>query len=337
MARSLQGLRAVRYAPPTMATLTPVSLGEARALGEPFGLDVVELEPLAAGSVNTNVRVDCADGTRWFLRVFEEQDQAGALREHRLLAHLARAELPVAEPVRTSAGATLAEHCGKPAAFYPWLVGEIRCQASVRPEDTERLGATLARVHALSGGLPSPGAGRFGPAELRARLDRVEREASPRYGADVARLRAALPRVLARRDATLPVGVIHGDLFRDNVLWRGDTLTALLDFESACEAPFAYDLAVTLLAWCFGNAFELELVRALLRGYERERPLTAAERAGLAAEAAFACLRFATTRLTDFALRTPEGESPARDYRRFLRRLDALEAGVLDDAFRGGA
>jgi len=134
----------------------------------------------------------------------------------------------------------------------------------------------------------------------------------------------------ALRAKDLELGICHGDLFRDNVLWQGGEVCALLDFESACAGNFAYDLMVTALAWCYGSAFELGLVQGLFDGYRAVRPLPSSELLALRTEGAIGCLRFATTRLTDFSLRVPDGATPGRDYGRFLERLRAIEAGALD-------
>jgi homoserine kinase type II len=176
--------------------------------------------------------------------------------------------------------------------------------------------------------------GRFQPEHIRARLARIRQE-SPEHARDADSIEARLDRYVAARAATLPSGVIHGDLFRDNVLFHGEQIAALLDFESASHGRFAYDLMVTLLAWCYGDdAFDLPLVAAMLSGYKRVRPLTAAEREALPVEGAIACLRFATTRISDFSARAEPGKPPLRDYRRFLSRLEAIEAGELTQAFQ---
>src|SRR5678815_5685700 len=118
---------------------------------------------------------------------------------------------------------------------------------------------------------------------------------------------------------------VHGDLFRDNVLWAGDAVAALLDFESAFRGPLVYDLAVLVLSWCYGDAFEPDLARAMVRGYESVRPLTAQEKRALYTETRFGALRFTITRITDYAMRGGEGRV-MKDWRRFLARTDALEA-----------
>jgi homoserine kinase type II len=199
----------------------------------------------------------------------------------------------------------------------------------------QKLGAALARVHLTTPSLARPPEGRFRITDLRQRLTRVERAEREEFLDDVARIRESLNHYEVERiSQSAPRGVIHSDLFRDNVLWtKQGELAALLDFESACEGAFAYDVMVTLCAWCYSDRFETALVEAFLRGYHALRPIVGQEIAALKVEGAVGCLRFATTRLTDFSLRAPPGQPPLRDYRRFLARLTSIEAGDLDGCF----
>jgi homoserine kinase type II len=92
---------------------------------------------------------------------------------------------------------------------------------------------------------------------------------------------------------------------------------------------------VTIHAWCYGDSFRPDLVGSLLGAYHAVRPLESVELAALPIEGAIAALRFATTRITDFSMRTPPGQRPLRDYRRFLARLEALEQGMLTPHLAG--
>jgi homoserine kinase type II len=168
---------------------------------------------------------------------------------------------------------------------------------------------------------------------MLARLERVEAQGHARLRPQIARIRECYARYIPRRDPGLPLGVCHGDLFRDNVLWQGPRLSALLDFESAAWGNFPYDLMVTALAWCFKDELEIENVKALFVGYSSVRQLTQGERAALEVEGALGCLRFATSRITDFELRASEGAPPARDFRRFFSRLEAIERGAFVPAW----
>jgi homoserine kinase type II len=311
-----------------VALLTALSLDDAKRLARTYGVELASIEALSVGSVNSNFRAQAAGGRTLFARLYEEQGKDGAEGELALLAALAGEGIPVAEPLpRHGALPTLGD---KPFALFPWVEGEILCLGRVTPDACRRVGRALARVHLATPKLPRLGPGRFGPADMLERLARVEREgAKPALLADIQRVRALYARYVAERDPSLPHGVVHGDLFRDNVLWQGGEVAALLDFESAFHGPFVYDLMVTIAAWCYRDAFDLPLVGALVEGYVAERPLDAAEGRAVRVEGALGCLRFVTSRITDFELRAREGERPARDFRRFLARLDAIAAGEL--------
>jgi homoserine kinase type II len=314
-----------------MALLTAITEDDARALLALHGRGPLEaLQPLLAGSVNSNFALR-AGGERFFLRIYEEQDVAGARAEAAMVERLAAAGVPSAPPLRRRDGALVSELRGKPAALFPWRDGTSRGQAQVTTENAARVGEALARVHVAGAG-ERLGPSRFRYEDLGARLDRIAASGDGRFVPSVGPLRDLLATAHAARPAGLPQGLIHGDLFRDNVLWASDgSLSALLDFESASHGTFAFDLMVTVLAWCVGDQLDPTLARALRAGYERVRLLEEVERTALAAEGAFASLRFAITRITDFAMRAPpDGPPPARDWRRFMMRFEKLKALGVD-------
>jgi homoserine kinase type II len=296
---------------------------------------VTSIEALSVGSVNSNFALTAADGRRYFGRLYEEQGRAGALAELALVAALHAAGVPVVQCLPRADGAGVGEHAGKAFIVFPWLDGEILCQGRVSVAACEKLGAALGRMHLTTPSLARPVEGRFRITDLRKRLARIEREGHDEYLDDVERIRESLNHYEVERiSQSAPRGVIHSDLFRDNVLWtKQGELLALLDFEAACEGAFAYDVMVTICAWCYSDRFETALVEGFLRGYHAVRPITGPEVAALKVEGAVGCLRFATTRITDFSLRAPPGQPPLRDYRRFLARLAAIEAGDLDGCF----
>jgi homoserine kinase type II len=308
-----------------------MNLAEARRLGAAYGLDVSSVQALSAGSVNSNFCIETRAGARLFLRVYEEQDLAGAQRELATIAALARLGVPTPAPLERLAGGRAEEHAGKPVGVHPWVDGEILCLGRVTPRVAWQLGRALASVHVCSPELGERSAGRFQVQDLLVRLDQVDR-ADPRFAVDTAFIRQRFERYAGELAARgrLPEGLIHGDLFRDNVLWRAGELVALLDFESASDGLFGYDIMVCVHAWCYGDSYDLALVAALFDGYADVRAPARAEWQALALLGSLAALRFATTRITDFSLRAAPGQAPVRDYKRFLSRLAALEAGVLD-------
>ena len=304
-----------------MALLTPLSFEQAQRVVGEYGLGVAEFCALSEGSVNSNFRVQSSGGESLFLRVYEEQAPSEAAHELQLLTELARAGLPVVEALTRSDGGRLCSHAQKPVALFPWRAGEVICSRRVTAKMLHRLGQSLAGIHiAPVGHLP---AGRFGARQLWKRLARV-REASVISAERLAWLEEALKKSEARSVQELGRGLIHGDLFRDNVLWQGEELSALLDFESASEGIFVYDLMVVALAWCFTDIFEPPRLRSLLSGYESVRPLSSSEWDAAAEEARAVCLRFCITRLTDFEMRSEPDGVATRDYRRFLERYQQI-------------
>jgi len=311
-----------------MGIFTALSVEEARALGARFGQHVTGARGLDAGSVNTSYALTIEGGKRLFLRIYEGANVAVAEREARLLVHLSAHGVPTPRPLplASGGGSFVAEHAGKPAVLFPWIEGEPICQRGVTEAHTRAVGEALARVHLAGASFDEPLVTRFGPADLAARLARLhERTDVPeevrRFLPELDRRLEHLSRV--NLGPTLPV--IHADLFRDNVLFQGGALEALLDFESASSGTAAFDLMVTVLAWCFGDELDRGLARALASGYSAVRPLESDERAALFDAALFAALRFTITRITDYELR-PRGLSVFKDYRRFVARAAAIEA-----------
>ncbi|MFO0556318.1 MAG: homoserine kinase [Polyangiaceae bacterium] len=313
-----------------MAILTNLTREELELASTAFAIDLVRATGVPAGSVNTSFTLEARDGSRWFLRLYEEQDLGGARVEAALLGFLAGRGVPTPEPRRAMDGTSVIELRGKPCAVFPYVEGRHRCQASVTNDDARRVGEALARVHLAGRELPAElvRPNRFSLAAIAGRLDSLETLAAP-LSRPVLDARSRLRAALDELESWAPTGdrlpLVHGDLFRDNVLFAEDGASTLLDFESSSDGLASYDLSVTMLAWCFGDRFEHDLARSMALGYKSVRSLTIAEVEDLYTTARVACVRFATTRITDFELR-PRGVGTFKDYRRWLARLDAVEA-----------
>lgn len=309
-----------------MAILTTPSKQDLETLLAAYPLGALRFaKGIEAGTVNTSYALELDRG-RFFLRIYEEQDQEGAAREAKVLRHLADKGVPTPPPIAARDGTTCRTIAGKPCALFPWIDGEILCQARVTKEVGHRVGAAVARIH-LAGHAPGAALdqGRFSPEELVRRCDRIASSPDASQRALTEPLREAV-RDFAKRRATRnrpPSGLIHGDLFRDNVLWdlsmHPCRISALLDFESAHDGPFAYDLAVTILSWSYGSTLDLGVARAIVDGYRSVRELEPGDRAVLYEESIFAALRFTITRITDDAIRV------GKKWQRFVERRSAIE------------
>lgn len=294
--------------------------------------------PIAAGTINTNLQVETRDGRR-FLRINEGKSSDDVAHEAAIVTHLAQGGVATPVPYRSTAGEPYAQWNNLLVSLFPWLPGRTLARVEVTARHAAQAGQALARLHLAGLDFSDRRAGRYEPPAIDSRIGAIALAAAsePQLGEAVAVLRPELAALAQQRAPALPTGVIHGDLFIDNVLFDGDALVAVLDFEQASWGRLAYDLAVTTLAFGFGrDDFRPEIVRALLDGYGQQRPLTDPERIGFGAELRFAACRFAVTRITDVHLKRGAGAAPGKDFRRYLARLDRvhqhLEArdGLLD-------
>jgi homoserine kinase type II len=238
-----------------------------------------------------------------------------------LMEHLAAQGLNCPQPVRSRSGEALGRLARRPAAIVTFLDGVwIR-----RPSAAHcgAVGEALAQLH-LAGadfamtrrnGLSVEGwRPLFETAEARA--DTVQAGLREAIGTELGWLERDWPR-------DLPQGVIHADLFPDNVFFLGDRLSGLIDFYFACTDALAYDVAVCLNAWCFepDHSYNMTKGRALLFGYMRRRPLAAAEIAALPMLCRGAALRFLLTRLVDWLEVPPGALVKPKDPLEYYRKL----------------
>ncbi len=311
-----------------MAVYTKLTRDQVSALSARYALGPCqELIEVAKGSVNTNYLVTFEKGAR-FLRVYEDQETTGVAYEWALLSHLVSHGLETPLP-DLAHGPGVVRLAGKPTALFPVVPGDESCQPNVSEARAATVGRYLARVHLAVADFGWRRPARFGFDRVRERLVQIRASGKREL---LAAADAAERGLDAAEDLPpLPTGAIHGDLFRDNVRFEGDVIAGALDWESAADGAFAYDLAITALAWTFGSALDPALLRAMVRGYEAVRPLGEDETRSFSALARAAAARFTITRITDFELRAATGPRVEKDYRRFLMRLETVTE--LGDAF----
>lgn len=289
-----------------MAVYTAVSGPALEAFLAGYALGgVISLLPIAEGVENSNYLLRC-DAGRFILTLFERRvDPAELPWFLGLMEHLATHGITCPQPVRGRDGEALRMLCGRPACLTTFVPG--RWPRRVTAAQCEAVGEALARLHLAGAGYAPVRVNALGPAGWAPLLARCGPDADEVAPGLYAELAAALDHVLARWPDDLPRGHIHADLFPDNAFFEGERLTGIIDFYFAATDLLAYDLAICLNAWCFGEGLRPlpSRCRALLAGYERVRPLSAAEHAALPVLCQGAALRFLLTRLYDW-LNTPD-------------------------------
>ena len=305
-----------------MAVYTEVSFEDLEAFLADYALGAPQsFKGIAEGVENSNYYLQTEHGS-FILTLYEKRVHAGDLPFFLgLLEHLAAHGISCPVPVRSSKGAQSALLNNRPAALLTFLNGlSLR-----RPEAAHcaAAGAALAALHEAGKDFTPtrPNAlGHEGWRELAA-------QCAPRAETVQTDLRALIETTLAEVTADwprdLPSGVIHADLFPDNVLFMNGDVSGLIDFYFACNDAYAYDLAVMLNSWCFepDGAYNVTKSKSLIAAYRRKRALSPAEIAALPVLARGAALRFLLTRLYDWLNHDPTSLVRPKDPRDFSKRL----------------
>lgn len=267
---------------------------------------LVSFEPAPGGIENSNYFVFLErDGqsSRWVLTILEDIsfDETGFFS--RILSHLFHYGLPVAAPVSTLDGMTATIFCSKPAFLFPCLPGNHL--VSVEPVHCRQIGAFLASSHQALAELSQTRPNPYPVTWMQKTLADQSHRLSP---AEQDQLTGLIRLYQELQDSALPRGLIHGDLFLDNALFKDDELSGVIDFYHACHDLLIQDLAVVINDWCLDDSGVVNQVlsQAVLSGYGSVRTLDDAEKAALVPMQRASAARFALTRLLS-------GDPPLKD------------------------
>ena len=289
---------------------------------------------IAEGVENSNYLLQTTAGT-YILTLYEKRVLPEDLPFFLgLMDHLAAKGIACPTPIHARDGSALRELAGRPAAIISFLNGLWVRRPG--PVNCRQLGAAIAALHqagqdfeprrrndlSIEGWRDLVGA-------TATRADEVQPGLNPELEQEMVALETAWP-------DDLPAGVIHADLFPDNVFFLDDRVSGLIDFYFACNDFLAYDIAVCLNAWCFepDGAFNITKARHLLTGYIKSRPLSSSELWALPILARGAAFRFLLTRLYDLLNHVDGAFVRPKDPLEYLQRL-RFHRGVKSPAEYG--
>jgi len=316
-----------------MAVYTDVSADDLADFLSEYDLgELLSYKGIAEGVENSNFLVHTTGGY-FILTLYEKrvapEDVPFFLA---LMEHLAARGLTCPQPVKSRTGALLGFVAGRPAAIVTFLEGMWIRRPSAG--HCASVGAALAKLHLAGADFSMKRRNALSVDGWRPLC------VASAAGADSVQpgLREAIERELTLLEGSwpsgLPEGVIHADLFPDNVFFLGDSLSGLIDFYFACTDTLAYDVAICLNAWCFepDHSYNVTKGRALLQGYDSVRPLSVEERAALPLLARGSALRFLLTRLVDWLNVPPGALVRPKDPLEYFRKLRFHQAvtGVRD-------
>ena len=306
-----------------MAVYTEVSPDEAATLMRHLGLgELASLRGIEGGIENTNYFVTTSRGD-YVLTLFERLTHAQLPFYLQLMKHLAQHGIPVPDPAQDAAGQLLHTVAGRPACVVNKLAG--RSELAPGPGHCTAVGAMLARMHLAGASFGMQQANLRGLPWWNETVPVVLPHLTPAQAALIRSELAFQNHVAASSAyAALPRGPVHADLFRDNVMFEGSTLTGFFDFYFAGVDTWLFDLAVCLNDWCIdlsSGADHPERCQAFIAAYQSVRPLCAAERQLLGAMLRAGALRFWISRLWDVHLPRDASMLKAHDPTHFERVL----------------
>lgn len=320
-----------------MSVYTLLSLQDIQPFVESYGLaPAVTLTPIKGGIENSNYFLTLADGRDLVLTLFEELGEREAAFLSPLLTHLHDAGIAVAAPLADRHAHALNHLAGKPAQLAPRLPGShphapglAQCRA---------MGEALASLHIALRGYPLQRENTHGQAWWEVVAKRWLPRLPPAEKQLLENVLARYAQTLAENPA-LPMGLIHGDLFRDNTLMRGDTVTAILDFSETSHDHWLLDIAITVNDFCrhwsddgLSNAPDTSRRVAFLQGYESRRPLNPDEKSALPVFLAVAAMRFWLSRLDVGARNAAEGRGGEHVLEKDPAEMRELCAQLMQEA-----
>ena len=306
-----------------MSVFTTVTIQQLQDWLQDYAIgELIELKGISSGITNTNYFVTTTQD-RFVLTLFEHNTIDELPYFIDLMSHLATHDVPCPKPINSQSGVSLHMLSGKPAVLISCLKG----QDVAVPTATHcaEVGAVLAKMHVAGQSFVAQPAyqNHRNPRDAEWRI-RTAEKVLPHLPADDQQLLKDTLVFQAEFDtAQLPQGVIHADLFRDNVLFDGDKIGGLIDFYYACYDVLAYDLAIAVNDWCVNSDGSLDEIRlnAMLQAYQAVRPFTEAENVAWNSLLRIAALRFWLSRLHD-QIYPQEGElTHAKDPNHFKNIL----------------
>jgi len=305
-----------------MAVYTHLSDEEIRKFLTEYDIgQLLNFSEIAEGVENSNFLLTTSSN-KYILTLYEKRVDPHDLPFFlKLLSHLASSGLSCPLPVEARDGKALRTLGGKPAAIVTYLQGSWPRQTTL--DQCKALGSTMAMMHEFGKSFQGIRTNALTLTAWRPLLDSCRLPEREVYINLYNELNRELNWLEANWPKSLPSGIIHADLFPDNVFFKDDNLSGVIDFYFACNDFLAYDIAVCINAWCFdeNELFNFKKSSCILSAYNEMRTLSKEEVASLPVLIRGSAIRFLLTRLYDWLNHPEDALVKPKDPMSYLKKL----------------
>ena len=277
------------------------------------------------GIENTNYFIQTDKG-KFILTVYEKRTEEKDLPFFMgLMRNLFDANFPSPEPIINKNGNYITEISGKKAAVVSFLEGSAKKNLS--PDNCHEVGIQAAKLHVITKNLTGKRENSLSVNSWKKIYKNVQKDCS-RIHSNLARIiERNLDEIESNWPKNIPSGIIHADLFPDNIFFKGNNLTGIIDFYFSCYDFYAFEITICLNALCFEGqkenlSFNVTKAKKFIDGYSTIRKLSEEEKKSLKILCQGAAIRFLLTRVFDY-LNLKEGALvKIKDPIEYLKRLE---------------
>lgn len=306
-----------------MAVYTNISLIELNEFLDLYSIGKADdLVGIKSGIENTNYLVKI-NNQKYILTVFEKRTHQDDLPFFfNLMNHLNDSGIKCPQAIKTKDDEYYKLLKGKPASLTSFVDGKILNR--IEPNHCSELGKSMALLHNASSVLNMSRNNQMGFENFGVLIKKLEENMAESDDVPIELIKNEYHFLNQNISFNLPSGIIHADLFPDNVFFANNSLSGIIDFYFSCNDYYAYEIAICINAWCFeekSNEFNISKAKKLLSSYNGVRELTISEIDSLPLLCRAAALRFLLTRLIDFYQETSSSLLVKKDPTEYLKKL----------------
>ena len=280
-----------------MAIYTRIQASDLNKIVAPYQIEVVDFTPIEGGNTNSNYHIHAKNG-EYVMTIAEEKSFHEVQKLTTLLQWLGKHHFLTSQVYATITGETVTQHAGKPVFVKKWLYGRVH--ENLTTDELGQIGTSMAQLHQIQAPDYLPKYHPYGQQVFSSVIGKgIDTEYEKWLKERFQFLKKHVPE-------GLPLGLVHGDIFFDNVLFENNKIKAIIDFEEACNYYLIFDLGMGILGLCrTGGKIDLNKARSLIKGYEQIRFLEFLERDSLQLFIEYAAIATSWWRFWKYNIHTP--------------------------------